>query len=665
MSTCKESKNVLRYPAVPLVTVDPYLSIWSTNDKLYEGSTMHWTERLCSMAGFVCADKKWYRFMGSLKRDQYTCYKEIKSIPQTGCKVFATRTEYRFENDLMCIKLIFRTPLLPDDFKLLSRPISYISYELNYKDGQKHDTRIYFEIDAEICVQNINDEVCFGKAENAVYCGKGDKGVLEKSGDGVLTDWGWLYLIAPDTECRAYDAFDRKEIFAIGHEREGFTGVKKVCDGFPVISSMKSFGEVNAAEGFVCVAYNDIHSIEYFGQKLDGYWTIDGDKFEDIVKKAIAEYKDIVERCDRFDERIKKDGERISSKYADIISLSYRQIIAAHKLVHKDGKALLFSKECGSNGCIGTVDVTYPSIPVFLVYNPELVEAMLDPIFDYAEGNHGWKFEFAPHDVGQYPKANGQVYGFEKQEPEYIISHQMPVEECGNMILCVAALCKAQNDFGYAKKHYPILKQWADYLTDAGWDPENQLCTDDFAGHLAHNCNLSVKAILAIAAFGYISDALGNDGTGYLTKAAEYAMIWEKEAFDGDCYRLAFDEPGTWSLKYNLLWDRYFCFGLFSDKVSKTELDFYKTKKNKYGIPLDSRKAYTKSDWLMWTACIRDDREFLEDVIEDMWQFINDTTDRVPFTDWYETEEAESAWVFRNRTVQGGLFVPMLFRNQR
>ena len=99
---------------------------------------------------------------------------------------------------------------------------------------------------------------------------------------------------------------------------------------------------------------------------------------------------------------------KISSRYADIVSLAYRQAIAAHKLTWDGGEIQFLSKECFSNGCIGTLDVTYPSIPLFLLYNPELVEGMLNPLFKYA-ASPNWPYAFAPHVVGQYPIANGQV----------------------------------------------------------------------------------------------------------------------------------------------------------------------------------------------------------------------------------------------------------------
>jgi hypothetical protein len=126
---------------------------------------------------------------------------------------------------------------------------------------------------------------------------------------------------------------------------------------------------------------------------------------------------------------------------------------------------------------------------------------MLRPIFDYAK-NDEWCFDFAPHDVGRYPKANGQFYGLNEETGELSLSMQMPVEECGNALICTYAVCYAQNDFSYAESNRELLEKWGRYLEEYGFDPGEQLCTDDFGGHLNHNCNLSVKAIVGMYACG-------------------------------------------------------------------------------------------------------------------------------------------------------------------
>jgi len=303
------------------------------------------------------------------------------------------------------------------------------------------------------------------------------------------------------------------------------------------------------------------------------------------------------------------------------------------------------------------VDVTYPSIPLFLIYNPDLVEGMLNPIFKLVEKGL-WPYEFAPHDVGQYPQANMQIYGFKAKDPDPL-AKQMPVEECGNMLICVATMCAKRGDHSYFVKHYDILKQWADYLVKVGYDPDNQLCTDDFAGHLAHNCNLSVKGIVGLALFAKMCAAVGKDGAFYRAKAEEFAADWVKAADNGDHYRLAFDQEDTWSVKYNMVWDKFLNLGLFPAEVYEKELAYYKTKFNGYGLPLDNRADYTKSDWQMWSTMLFEDKEYFDKICAEMAAFLSSTPDRIPFTDWYFTTIPFHRG-FQARTVQGGLFINLL-----
>ena len=91
-------------------------------------------------------------------------------------------------------------------------------------------------------------------------------------------------------------------------------------------------------------------------------------------------------------------------------------------------------------------------------------------------------------------------------------------------------------------------------------------------------------------------------------------------------------------------------------------MKYYLTKKNKYGIPLDSRNTYTKTDWMAWVCCLTDDIKVKEEIFECMFNFLCDSQMHVPFSDWIETIEP-TYHMFRNRTVQGGLFLPILLDN--
>ena len=372
-----------------------------------------------------------------------------------------------------------------------------------------------------------------------------------------------------------------------------------------------------------------------------------------------------------FIDAVKAGGE----KYAEILQLAYRQAFAAHKIaVDEDGDVLFISKECFSNGCAATVDVSYPSIPLFLIYNPELVKGMIRPIVKFARSD-AWKYDFAPHDAGRYPKLNGQVYGL--KDGELLFEKQMPVEECGNMIIMDAAVAIAENDASFALSHKDLLDKWVKYLIDNGNDPENQLCTDDFAGHLARNCNLSLKAIMGIASYGLIL-GLGGDAESrekYISLARDMAKSWVDRASNGDgSYRLAFDKAGTFSMKYNIVWDKLFGTGVMDRTVIESELASYRRRMHPYGLPLDNRQPYTKSDWEVWTATLASTREGFEELIDPLWDFFNITRSRVPMTDWYWTlidspkfykskthiGDGYLQKCFTNRTVQGGLFIKLL-----
>ncbi len=583
----------------------------------------------------------------------------VKAIKQVSVRVEATSTYYEFKNDILVLSLCFQTPLFPDDLKILSRPVGYISYKIDFTDGKTHDIDVYFDACSEISVKDDSEIISFGKDELSAYCGKGDKDVLESCGDDILIDWGTLHFVYPGAKYYIVNHCEKRELFKWNNDVKELNKPARVNDEYPVLMAMKSYKGISSCDGFLCVAYDDICSVESLGEKLPPYWKKEGD-FETVLRNAVNEYPEVVKRCEQFDAQLRCGAEKISAKYADILALSYRQIIAGHKLVEKDDKLFLYSKECSSNGCIGTVDITYPSLPVFLFYNTELAKALLNPIFEYVETDL-WSFDFAPHDLGIYPKANGQKYvqDCRKGNDGKETTDQMPVEECGNMLLCVAEICHYENSIEYARQNKIILGKWADYLVKSGYDPENQLCTDDFAGSFAHNCNLSIKAIVAISAWGQMLDKMNENGKYYTDKAAEYAKKWKEEAFDGDHYKLTFDRENTWSLKYNLVWDKILGLNVFDKDIFEMEVNYYKKQINEYGVPLDCRKSYTKSDWQMWTTCLSDDEEYRNMIIDAMWKMICDMPQRAPFSDWYDTISADTMH-FHARTVQGGLFLPML-----
>jgi hypothetical protein len=370
----------------------------------------------------------------------------------------------------------------------------------------------------------------------------------------------------------------------------------------------------------------------------------------------------VLRKVERFDneliETLRQSG---GDLYARIGSLAVRQSLGAHVLTADfNGDLLHFSKENSSNGSMATVDVTYPAAPFFLHFNPALLEAQIRPVLEYAASGR-WPFPYAPHDVGRYPLANGQNYGGGDRTED----DQMPVEECGNMLILVAALAKQSDDSTLAAKYWHTLKGWADYLLEHGLDPDNQLCTDDFAGHMPHNANLAIKAIIGIGGFGQLCERLGKTdlAKSYLDTARDWALRWQEMATDSHgAFRLAFDQAGSWSQKYNLIWDRILNLNLFDSSVAEREMRHYRQKLGHYGLPLDNRRAYTKLDWIFWTACLTGQQSDFDTLIAPLAAWLDDTPARVPLSDWFETDTGLQPYNhgFFARSVVGGVMIKLL-----
>ena len=649
----KMNQKITRLPALPLITHDPFFSIWDPNFTPTGGDTRHWSSAVKRILGTIEIDGRKMRFMGS------SC---SPAMPCVSVDVTPLSTIYRYEAKGIRLTLTFTSPLLPDDLDILSTPISYVRFGVEFIDGKDHTVAIDFNCN-ETFVQSgeKTPKMRFDNFEDEVlkyaYLGQMKQNPLSGAGDQLTIDWGYLFFASDEgkVDINPESVYDIVRFYT--YHEEPFNAT-------------------------LMIGYDDVASINYYGALLPAYYARKGKTITQAFREFYARKDEILSRCDAFDAKLLKEATELGGEdYALVICASYRQSVAAHKLVaDRNGDVLFISKENDSNGCAATVDVSYPSAPLFLLYCPELVRGMLRPIFTFARMDI-WTYEFAPHDAGCYPVLNGQVYGAHRWNkyytrgdtaaPYYLypatvdaykFERQMPVEECGNMLLLVYSACLADGNYDMAKENMDLLRKWSHYLIEYGEDPGEQLCTDDFAGHLKGNINLSAKAIMGVAAYSKILEAIGEteESTNLWKRAQDMADSWLRRADMGGYTALTFDKVG-WSQKYNLVWDKLFGWNLLPESFYEKELKSYLPHINEFGLPMDSRATYTKSDWTMWVAAMTQDRSIFDALCAPLAHFLRQRRSNVPFSDFYDTVDGTYNR-FIARSVQGGTFMPLLVK---
>ena len=650
--------QVSKAPAYPLITHNPYFSIWSFSDQLNESTTKHWTGSPNSILGLIIVDGKVYRFLG--KEDTLNSL-PIQLAKQESLYMTATETNYIFTCGGVQLNLSFTSPLIINDLSILSRPVTYISMKTKSIDGIKHQASLLIGVSSLLAANTSQQEMLANAYTsnqlNILKVGTVEQPLLQKTGDNLRIDWGYAYIAA--------------------NKNSTVQSIVNILDAANALGSKSSATLKNATEvkgqnlflntlfkeetidnqeknHLLLVGYDELYAIQYFKENLKPWWKLDPAMTMDkLLQLANTQYNEVIQKCKQIDKLIYNDALSAGGEnYAKLCITAYRQAISAHNLVKskQNGEILFLSKENFSNGSINTVDVTYPSAPLFLAYNPELMKGMLNGIFYFSEKSGLYDRPYAAHDLGTYPIANGQTY------PE-----GMPVEESGNMTILAGAIVKATGNANYAKAHWATLTQWVQFLEKEGLDPVNQLCTDDFAGHLARNANLAIKAIVGIRCYAMMAEQLGKKdiATKYTLIAKDMAIKWQDLANAGDHHALTYNDKNTWSQKYNMVWDKLFGFNLFPQKVYDNEVAYYLTKQNEFGLPLDSRKTYTKSDWITWTATLANNQADFEKLINPVYKFSTNTPTRVPLSDWHETTNGKQIG-FQARSVVGGYSIKVL-----
>ena len=286
LSALGAEDSTLRPPAVPLVACDPYFSIWSAADKLTDTGTTHWTGKPNRLESVVTIDGKKFRVLGTAPAD-------VPALPQISLQVLPTRTIYTFAGGGVDLTLTFMTPMLPADIDLLSRPVTYVTYEFRATDEASHKVAIDFDASAELTVNQGRQEVLGSVFQLTtgpgplvgVKVGSVEQAILAKKGDDLRIDWGHLYLAAPKSQASS------------GYSPRGQHSAKPLTQAGAGETTMawlafKPFKvSAKSVSRWLMLAYDDVYSIQYMKKNLRPYWRRNGWEAADLLKASAQDYR--------------------------------------------------------------------------------------------------------------------------------------------------------------------------------------------------------------------------------------------------------------------------------------------------------------------------------------------------------------------------------------
>jgi hypothetical protein len=198
----------------------------------------------------------------------------IQNAVQKKVEITATQTKYQFQCGPVDLELIFLSPLIANDLDLLSRPVSFVSFVVNTNDKKTHSGEVYFGASGNISRNQTNQKIKITDVKinnsHGLKVGTAEQPILKRKGDDVRIDWGYLYIQGGDPHTTTPQVLlDNIKNNKFNHDKS------MMAEGDEVfLSSDFSFKNIGQKPGMgrIVLAYDDLYSIQYFGQNLQAWW---------------------------------------------------------------------------------------------------------------------------------------------------------------------------------------------------------------------------------------------------------------------------------------------------------------------------------------------------------------------------------------------------------
>ncbi|KAJ7765010.1 hypothetical protein DFH07DRAFT_371236 [Mycena maculata] len=659
--------------SIPLAVRTPYLSAWlpqGTGAALNDVWAEFWDGIIVGWAGFVKVDGVPYVFLGAPAVPSVS----FNKATQISFKFTSTQSIFVLAAGPVDLTVTFLSPVEPTDLVKQSIPFSYMTVSAASNDGGSHSVQVYSDLSGEWTSGDETLTVNWTSTTSGSILTHQVQ-LTNPTLFGEVNDhtqYGSAFYSTPNTVGATYqtgaDINVRAQFISNGVLANTLdTDFRAINDNWPVFGLAHNLGTVtSAASSPVVYSVGRIRdpAIEYIiaGGAIQNrtlYFLSEFSTPAAVIAEFLDDYSAALTRANTFDAQVQTDASAISADYAAVVALSIRQALAGIEITisktstgaFNTSDILVFLKEISSDGNVNTVDVIFPAWSVFLYTNPALGKYLLEPLFRYqASGQYPNKWSV--HDIGAiYPKALGHNDGLDEA---------MPVEESGNMVIMALSYAQKSGDTAQLKQYSALLDQWTQFLIADSLIPENQISTDDFAGALANQTNLAIKGIVGIGAMSKIWSLLGNaaQSANYSSIATSYVTQWQNFATSttGAHLTLNYNNESSWGLSYNLFGDKLLGLGLFPASVYAEQTEWYASHANEFGLILDTRHTYTKTDWQLLTASWVTTTAVRDVLVTAVTDWVSGGTWNGPLGDLYDTVSGGpvSGLEFRARPVVGG-----------
>ncbi|KAI0779898.1 DUF1793-domain-containing protein [Fomes fomentarius] len=662
-------------PAIPLAVKSPYVSAWLMQGQgaaLNDAWPNFWTGTILGWAGFANVDGASYCWMGVPAVPATVFNKAV----QKSVQITATKTVFVMTAGPVDLTVTFLSPIEPSNLVNQSFPFSYYAISAASNDGQPHKVQVYADISGEWIAADTNLMMNWTSttstttgdilthelflANQTPFTEKSQRVYQGSAYHSTINTVGTTYQVGADTDLRAQFINNSKLSNTLD------TKFRAISDHWPVFAFAHDLGTVTAVTDPVVFSIGHARdpAVQYIilnggTQNRSSYFWSAHPNIGDAIKIFLLDYSNALQRAGTFDSQIEADAKQISTDYASIVALSVRQAFGPLEITaskNGDGSydtsnVLTFVKEI-STGKVNTADAIYASWPMFLYASPDIAKQLLLPLLEYqvtSQYPHPW----GVHDMGKnYPVADGYNDGQDDQ---------MPVEESANMIIMSLSYTQRSHDTSLIKQYFSLLDQWGQYLVGNALAPGYQPNSDEFAGQLVNQTNLALKGVIGIKAMAQIADLLGksDQSSKYNSIASSYLQQLQLLAVGGNQQHLTltYGAEDSWGLMYNLYADKLVGGNFIPSSMYDMQTSWYSNNINAFGIPLDSRNTYTKTDWQMFVAATVTNNHLRDQIISAVLQYASDGQNARPFGDLYDTVNGTmvpSTNPFFARPVVGG-----------